>query len=152
VQAVRQNDGNVLDTQSMLVKSIRATAAFFKDLPGVLGYEPFNEPDSVGINDYSFEHDYLGPFYKNVISEISEADKAAFVFIEPRVDWTVFKRPCQIKTYLPLNFPGNKTVFSFHYYDSRTALLADAFRIADDMSGKEELWSKIFKKTIQAAK
>jgi endoglycosylceramidase len=147
-----KNGCDVFHTQSMFVESIRATAAAFKGLPGVLGYEPFNEPDPVGIKGYVFEQDYLGPFYENVINQIDASDKGAFVFIEPRVDWTVFKRPSQIETYLPQSFPGNKTVFSFHYYDSCTAFLADAFKRAGNMSRKPELWSRIFEKTLHAAK
>jgi len=147
-----KNGDSVFHTQSMFVDSIRATVKAFKKLPGVLGYEPFNEPDPVGIKGPVFEQAYLGPFYKNVIHQVGDVDKGAFVFIEPRVDWTVFKRPAQIQTYFPQDFPGSRTVFSFPYYDSCTAFLADVFNRSANMSGKPELWSRIFEKTLDAAK
>ena len=145
------NCSNVFPAQTMLVETIRATAQAFKNLPGVLGYEPFNEPDPVGIREQEFEENYLGPFYCKVINQIGAVDKGAFVFIEPRVDWTVFKRPSRVETFLPRTFPGNRTVFSFHYYDSCTAFLSDALNRSDNMSGKLAFWLEILEKTLSAA-
>lgn len=78
-----------------LEKTIGQTVKFFKSLnnhrghPAILGIEPFNEPHPVGIPPQKFEAEFLFKFYTNVESEIRRFDKNIFLFIEPRVDWTV---------------------------------------------------------------
>jgi Cellulase (glycosyl hydrolase family 5)/Glycoside hydrolase family 5 C-terminal domain len=147
----KTRNGNKSSTQDMFLKSIRETADRFKYLNGVLGYEPFNEPHPVGFKDEEFEEHYLGQFYEKAIKELTAGDEKSFVFIEPRVNWTVFKRPSKIKTYLPESIPNKRTVFSFHYYDSWTQFYAN-LHWHDDMSKKKELWSRVFKKILHAAK
>ena len=136
--------------QDMLVDSVCATAEAFKNVKGILGYEPFNEPHPVSYRKDVFEREHLGPFYTKVIDRIAAIDPESPVFIEPRVDWTVCKRPSRIRTFLPGTFPGKKTVFSFHYYDARTQILA-FFGIRDWMSGKDKRWGRVFKKILHAA-
>lgn len=147
-----KNGDKVFNTRTMFASTICATAQAFKGVPGVLGYELFNEPDMIDFDEKQFEPKYLGPFYTEVINQIAAIDQEAFVFIEPRVDWTVFTPPSKIETYLPEKLPGKKTVFAFHYYDSKTALLADVFRIRDNMSEKPVLWSAAFDRILTAAK
>jgi endoglycosylceramidase len=78
-----------------LEKTIGQTVKFFKSLnngsghPAVLGIEPFNEPHPAGIPPEEFESVFLNQYYQNVESEIRKFDNTIFLFIEPRVDWTV---------------------------------------------------------------
>ena len=78
-----------------LEKTIGQTVKFFKSLnnglghPAILGVEPFNEPHPNTLPKKDFEAKFLMDFYNNVKSEIRKVDKDLFIFIEPRVDWTV---------------------------------------------------------------
>jgi Cellulase (glycosyl hydrolase family 5) len=89
--------------RSHLEKTIGLTAKFFRDSsnpsfdsndehghPAIIGIEPFNEPHPVGIDKVNFEADLLKQFYFNVLSEIRRYDSKLFLFMEPRVDWSVF--------------------------------------------------------------
>jgi hypothetical protein len=84
-----------------LEKTIGLTAKFFRDSsssgsntyeghPAIIGIEPFNEPHPVGIDKVTFETELLKQYYLNVLSEIRKYDDRLFLFIEPRVDWSVF--------------------------------------------------------------
>jgi endoglycosylceramidase len=145
-----RNGGRQIAVQDKLVESISATADAFRHLKGVLGYEPFNEPHPSSLPKEEFEREHLGSFYRRVIDRIAAVDAESPVFIEPRVDWTVFTPPSRIETFLPGTFEGKKTVFSFHYYDSRTQLLA-LFGLPDRMYGKGKRWGRVFTKILQAA-
>lgn len=78
-----------------LEKSIGLTIKFFKSLndglghPAILGIEPFNEPHPGMISKKDFEVKFLMDFYRKVNSEIAKIDNKLFIFIEPRVDWTI---------------------------------------------------------------
>jgi hypothetical protein len=78
-----------------LEKTIGQTVKFFKSLnngqghPAILGVEPFNEPHPSVLPKKDFEIKYLMDFYSNVNAEIRKVDENLFIFIEPRVDWTV---------------------------------------------------------------
>jgi hypothetical protein len=78
-----------------LEKTIGQTVKFFKSLneshghPAILGIEPFNEPHPAGIPAKDFEATFLYQYYKNVDSEIRRFDDKIFLFMEPRVDWTM---------------------------------------------------------------
>jgi hypothetical protein len=78
-----------------LEKTIGQTVKFFKSFnenrghPAILGIEPFNEPHPVGIPPVDFETTLLYQYYQNVESEIRKFDDKIFLFIEPRVDWTM---------------------------------------------------------------
>ncbi len=78
-----------------LEKTIGQTVKFFKSLnngnghPAVIGVEPFNEPHPNTIPKKDFESKFLMDFYRNVNSEIRKVDESLFIFIEPRVDWTM---------------------------------------------------------------
>jgi hypothetical protein len=98
--------------RSHLEKTIGLTAKFFRDSeassasidenghPAIIGIEPFNEPHPVGIDKVHFESDLLKQFYFNVLSEIRKYDSKLFLFIEPRVDWSVFSSEETNKTSL----------------------------------------------------
>jgi Cellulase (glycosyl hydrolase family 5) len=78
-----------------LEKTIGLTVKFFKSLndglghPAILGIEPFNEPHPGMIPKKDFEVKYLMDFYRKVNSEITRVGNNLFIFIEPRVDWTM---------------------------------------------------------------
>jgi hypothetical protein len=78
-----------------LEKTIGQTVKFFKSLneshghPAILGVEPFNEPHPAGIRAKDFEATFLYQYYQNVDSEIRRFDDKIFLFMEPRVDWTM---------------------------------------------------------------
>lgn len=78
-----------------LEKTIGQTVKFFKSLnngsghPAILGVEPFNEPHPSVLPKKDFEIKALMDFYSNVNTEIRKVDENLFIFVEPRVDWTV---------------------------------------------------------------
>ncbi|MFL6369769.1 MAG: cellulase family glycosylhydrolase, partial [Nitrososphaeraceae archaeon] len=78
-----------------LEKTIGQTVNFFRSLnngsghPAILGIEPFNEPHPAGIAAEQFEETFLYQYYQNVESEIRKFDDKIFLFLEPRVDWTM---------------------------------------------------------------
>lgn len=92
------------------------------------------------------------------MEEICEYDNNIFIFIEPRLDWTVYpaqdnnilnefsfiKDSNQIQTFLPddLEFRdkyASKGVLSFHYYDPWT-ISYGFLNISDNMSNKKKEW------------
>ena len=78
-----------------LEKTIGQTARFFRSLnngaghPAILGIEPFNEPNPVGLPKEKFEQDFLVDYYSNANSEIRKFDPDLFIFMEPNVGWTI---------------------------------------------------------------
>jgi hypothetical protein len=153
-------------------QTIGLVARFFKSLydgqghPGILGYEPFNEPHPVGFSKKFFEQQILVPFYSSVLKEIRAHDNKSFLFIEPRVDWTVnpacdeeymglrmITSSDQIESFLdipslaPALYHDNRVVFSFHYYDPWTMILPNK----DDIKERSNEWSGIFRKMSRTA-
>ena len=149
-----------------LEKTIGATARFFKKLnngeghPAILGYELFNEPHPVGIDKLDFERKNLSTYYINTLNEIRkpsgdmEGDDKAFVFVEPRMDWTTysadgpefqdFNFTLTPHTFLDVsNILDDKIIFSFHYYDPWT-LFYSSLGLGDDMNNKKREWPNVF--------
>ena len=158
-----------------LEKTVGQTVKFFKALnngnghPAILGFSPFNEPHPVGLGKQFFEESILKEFYSNILKEINKFDNKAFVFIEPRLDWTVYpatdiglelqfpfiQDPKQIHTWLPADSKfieqyKSQGIFSFHYYDPWTISYA-LFNIPDNMHNKQKEWPKIFYELHEAA-
>jgi hypothetical protein len=182
-----------------LEKTIGQTVKFFKSLnngsghPAVLGIEPFNEPHPAGISPEEFESTFLNQYYQNVESEIRKFDNTIFLFIEPRVDWTVtmlgssekkskfgpspfnirrtfhmdFVRDAMLEgkthlsdeqkiiSFLPsdqitLDKIGNRSVLSFHYYDSM-AITQSFLKIPDNLYRCSHEWPIIFAQLLKAA-
>ena len=121
-----------------LARTIGRTAEFFKEHPAVIGYELFNEPHPVGFAKSQFESQLVPAFYREAATEIARFDDRAFVFVEPRMDWTTypanaleFPLPAASSsgpfgftrspaTFLDVSGMGAATsrlVFAFHYYD-----------------------------------
>jgi Cellulase (glycosyl hydrolase family 5)/Glycoside hydrolase family 5 C-terminal domain len=128
--------------------------------PAILGYEPFNEPDEVGIDKENFEQQFLPRFYHKVEAEIGKYDGEALVFIEPRVDWTVYSAngpeyqglhfTLKPQTFLPAPYSPRAVngVFSFHYYDP--AMVA-GIPFKRNMNRKAKEWPEIFRQMSDAA-
>ncbi|MEW6604691.1 MAG: cellulase family glycosylhydrolase [Thermoproteota archaeon] len=70
------------------------------DDPTILGIEPFNEPHPAGLEKEQFEKETLLNYYGNVNSELTGFAPDLFIFIEPRVDWTVSKVDSDSKSVL----------------------------------------------------
>ena len=158
-----------------LEKTVGQTVKFFKALnggnghPAILGFSPFNEPHPVGLGKQFFEENILKEFYSNVLAEINKFDHKAFIFIEPRLEWTVYpatdsgielqfpfiRDPEQIHTWLPKDSKfieqyKSQGIFSFHYYDPWT-ISYSLFNVADNMHNKQKEWPKIFIKLRESA-
>jgi hypothetical protein len=158
-----------------LEKTVGQTVKFFKALnggnghPAILGFSPFNEPHPVGLGKQFFEENILKEFYSNVLTEINKFDHKAFIFIEPRLEWTVYpatdsgielqfpfiRDPEQVHTWLPndskfIEQYKSQGIFSFHYYDPWT-ISYSLFNVADNMHNKQKEWPKIFIKLREAA-
>lgn len=137
-----------------LEKTIGQVANFFKDHPGILGYEPFNEPMPVGLGNSHFERTVLPQYYANAINEISRFDTTALIFIEPRMTWNLY--PPDVEEFgwdkfatTPVTFLDSaalpaqeRLVFSFHYYDPA---LSNPVHLPDwNMSGEVASWPVLF--------
>jgi aryl-phospho-beta-D-glucosidase BglC (GH1 family) len=160
---------NNFPVRTHLEKTIGQTAKFFQSLnngqghPGLIGYEPFNEPHQVGIDKREFESQVLPEYYANVQREIRAAgDKTSFLFVEPCVDWNyygldtpeldVIDFTLKPETALDVvNLDQEHTVFSFHYYDPWTFLYSMALGIGDHMENKQREWPEVFQHMRDAA-
>jgi hypothetical protein len=153
--------------QTHLIKTIGQVARYFAAMnngaghPAILGYEPFNEPAEVSPDKRRFEKNILPEFYRKVATEISKFDSKALVFIEPRVDWTIYsadgpeyqglKFTSDPISFLPKPFilpSTNSGVFSFHYYDF--AMLS-GIPFEKNMRKKAKEWPDIFRQMREQA-
>lgn len=169
--------------QDHLVALIGQVARYFKQLhgneghPAIIGYEPFNEPHQAGISADTFETTLLPTYYAKVHREIRKYDRDAFVFVEPRVDWTTFDNLTgpEFKyidftrtptTVLGVQRRGNhvhyssetpialddRVVFSFHHYDPWVIFWHNLkFPCFSTMQQKETEWPGIYDQMCGAA-
>ena len=92
---IEEHDVKNFPVRTHLEKTIGQTTKFFRSLnngqghPAILGIEPFNEPHPAGLPKQRFEEEMLLEFYRNVDLEIRKFDPDLFIFMEPRVDWTL---------------------------------------------------------------
>lgn len=70
------------DWQAELGRTWRAVATRFRDMPGVAGYDLFNEPHPLPIPPRIFENYYLWPFYQRTITAIAQIDATHMFFLE----------------------------------------------------------------------
>jgi hypothetical protein len=168
-------------TQDHLLKTVHQTAAFYshRGNRGIIGYEPFNEPNPVGLARSNFEAVVLTRFYKDALEQVRKADPRLFLFAEPRTDWNVLPADASenrqfpfiteaggIRTYLgklenPKDLSANvsvedNVVFSFHFYDPWT-FFYDLLPVpigprADSMKNKMADWPRYFQVMLNAAK
>ncbi len=151
-------------------KTIGAVARYFmeQNSPAILGYEPFNEPQAVGLGTEAFETEILPTFYKNALAEIRKSDPAGFLFVEPRVDWATFdpkgpefdnlKMTDHPVSLLDVsNIDDDRVVFSFHFYDNETyvkgepSLFPPNIAHGVDMKHKQNQWPDFFRQLRAAA-
>lgn len=158
--------------QSNFLSILSQAANHWNKNPAILGYEPFNEPNDVGMTRSDFEENYLTPFYTNAYAAIHVRDTNSFLFLEPRTDWNIIPTDAnesglnivthadQIHTFLgenagesflkPQNTNSATAVFSFHFYDPWT-VLHSKFWLGDCMKNKEKSWPPMFQTMISAA-
>ena len=84
--------------------------ARYKDRPGVLGFEPINEPGWGTANESTFSATTLTSFYSTVVAHMTAAAPQALVFVDPAgLDGALLStqlgRP-----------PGSGVVFAPHFY------------------------------------
>jgi endoglycosylceramidase len=159
--AVTNEDAGLVavPAQSHLVRTIGLTASFFRGHPAILGYEPFNEPHQAGLPKMAFERETLARFYGAVIREVARADAQAFVFVEPRLDWTTYPaddaEPTLLRPWSTVAFTDDPRTFldagawprdarvivSFHYYDP--ALVA-GLPFAGRLARRARAWPAFF--------
>jgi len=154
------------------IKTFGAAAAFFMNAPaardGILGYEPFNEPHQVGLDETVFEAKLLPAFYRQAFAALRQSDPDALFFAEPRVDWTTYA--LEGPEFRVLDHTGEPTtvlgltdqadegyVFSFHYYDpwlmeqGVKELWPLKVLAGDSLLTKEPLWTRAFDLMTEAA-
>lgn len=150
--------------QDHLAQVIGATAAFFKDHPAVLGYEPFNEPRPAGLPRPYFDSVILPGFFARVERALHEAgEDRAFHFATPHNDWNkyplrgpefqgpLFRKHPSTRLDLSRLDPARR-VFAFHYYDPWTLWYAGRPRPRpDSMANKAREWPEAFREMKQAA-
>ena len=84
--------------------------AKFKDEPGVVGFEPINEP-APGTQDIgTFEATTLTTFYTQMTARMRQAAPASLVFVDP-----VYLDGAELSTKLQRP-PGDGVVFAPHFY------------------------------------
>lgn len=159
--------------QDLLARTVGRMAASLRGHPAVIGYQPFNEPNGVGIPAERFEgppgwapgtplgrEAVLPAFYRKVIWHVRAADPDALIFVQPRVDWTVFgpRSPHLIpdarlpETWLALSARDDpRLVLAFHHYDPWTVTRDVVFGLGDSMAEKERLWPAVFAAMSSAA-
>jgi hypothetical protein len=154
------HDLEAFPVQTHLLKTIGLTADFFKGDPAILGYEPFNEPHPVGFPPDDFEGRMLPAFYSAALNEVDSFDHDAFLFAEPRMNWTTyapvpefdyFNFTLNPETFLPSSDAvgiSDRAVFSFHYYDPWMLV---GFPFRNSMSDKAKEWPAVFDVMQQAA-
>jgi hypothetical protein len=153
-----------------LEKTVGAVARYLAEhgAEAVLGYEPFNEPHSVGLGATEYERDILPDFYRNVLTEIRKWTRTAFLFAEPRVDWTSFDADgpefAGLHTtdypYSLLDlrqFENERVAFAFHFYDDEAYVHGEPSVIPPNiphgvnMAHQVEKWPHFFRQLRGAA-
>lgn len=100
------------DLQSHAVEAWRRLAAALKDIDGVRGFDPLNEP-YWGSTQYDvFEEKRLAPWYRQVIAAVRESKPDALAFLEP-----ASSRNLGLASHLP-NFTEPNVVYAPHAYDA----------------------------------
>lgn len=78
------NTGKHPELRSEFVTMWRHVAKRFANVPGVLGYDLFNEPWGGSAPSPIFERHRLGPLYQRTIDSIRAVDKKRWLLLEPQ--------------------------------------------------------------------
>lgn len=96
------------------------------DTPGVIGFEPINEPDSGSANNDTFEPATLTPFFTAIAAEMNAKAPKALVFFDPTGIDGVTVSTTMTKP------GGSNLVFAPHFYPLQHLTAAE---IQDGLSG-----------------
>jgi|GEM_PF-1082497 len=94
-------------------RAAREVALRVAAIERVLGFDPINEPFPGNADMYSFDGDYLYPFYEGFAETVGEVMPGRIMFIEPAVTFSMTlatNMPEPITAFTPFFFP--------HYYNS----------------------------------
>jgi endoglycosylceramidase len=97
-----------LDWQTDFLLVWRAVAERFRDSPGVVGYDLFNEPSAAPFPPRVFEERFMWPLYARLIDDIDQLDPNHLFFVEAPL---VYDLPPRV---LPMRVPN--LVYSPHIY------------------------------------
>lgn len=81
-------------------------------LPGIVGFDPMNEPSWGSYPIFSFEHDRLAPFYEQIVGEVRDVAPHWIAFLEPSAS-----RNGGVATSLPASGFDN-AMYAPHSYDA----------------------------------
>lgn len=84
--------------------------ARYKDKPGVLGFEPFNEPSSGSADDDGFSATTLSDFYARFVAHARTLAPTSLVFVDPTGVSGVYLKTSLVRP------PGDGVVFAPHFY------------------------------------
>ncbi len=133
------------DVQAHFVNAWAAVAARFKDHPGVIGYDIFNEPhpgsdvdvgELLGMPDPAsthvvFDQQKLTPFYQRAIDAIRVVDPDHWIFVEPRYGAPGNGMPSHLGRLLDPRTGPARIVYSPHLYSLDVEQNAAYDRVSD---------------------
>ncbi len=105
------------------------------NVPGVIGFEPINEPSSGSVNNMTFEPTTLTPFFSAIATEMNTMAPKALVFFDPTgVDGVSVTTTLQ----KPL---GQNLVFAPHFYPIGVPSPADVQTKLAGWAGYGTMWN-----------
>ncbi len=105
------------------------------DLPGVIGFEPINEPSSGTADENTFEATTLTAFYTAMAAEMNAKAPSSLVFFDPTgldgaMVSTVMGKPM-----------GQNLVFAPHFYPIEHAAASDVQTQLGNWAGYAQMWN-----------
>jgi endoglycosylceramidase len=104
--------------------------ARFKDHPGVVGFEPINEPGWGTADIATFESTTLSTFYASIVMRMRAAAPTSLVFIDPTGFAGVVVKTTLVRP------PGDGVVFAPHFYPLGAAS-------PDNVEPKMQTWADL---------
>lgn len=100
------------DRRASFAAAWRHVAERLGALPGIVGFDPMNEPSWGSYPIFSFERDRLAPFYEQIVREIRAVAPHWIAFLEPSAS-----RNGGVATSLPV-FGFDNVMYAPHSYDT----------------------------------